>query len=74
MFIRYSDDTYKQYIISYPYSEDVDGNITYDFVNSQITEFVDDALVLYSSSCFPEYVGDMEANICTTNRCTTNSH
>ncbi|MDH7913984.1 hypothetical protein [Winogradskyella sp. SYSU M77433] len=75
LLIKYPDNTYKQYLIAYPFNLDGQGNTIYDYANAEVTEISDESLILKSDSCANfQIIAEAEGYVCTSVACTGAGH
>jgi hypothetical protein len=68
---EYADGSYEQFLLKYDYTEDEEGNRTYDTDALDIEFIEDDSLLFSRNSCTPEFVEVLDDFVCTTReRCT----
>lgn len=68
---EYADGSYEQFLLKYDYTEDEEGNRTYDTDALNVEFIEDDSLLFSKNSCTPEFVEVLDDFVCTTReRCT----
>lgn len=71
----YNDDTYEQYLLKYHYTEDDEGNKTYDTTLLDVEVIEDESILFSRVGCVPEFIQVLDDIVCTQNTvCTGDGH